>query len=52
MRRKFIRRQLIATQTHESKTTTNHGEIKRWVEERGGRPAYGGASQFFKMVHR
>lgn len=22
-----------------SKTTTNHEEIKRWVEERGGRPA-------------
>ena len=24
---------------HESKTTTNHEEIQRWVEERGGRPA-------------
>src|SRR5687767_7447905 len=23
----------------ESKTTTNHDEIKQWVEERGGRPA-------------
>jgi hypothetical protein len=23
----------------ESKTTTNHDEIRRWVEERGGRPA-------------
>jgi hypothetical protein len=23
----------------ESKTTTDHGEIRRWVEERGGRPA-------------
>ena len=22
-----------------SKTTTNHDEIKRWVEERGGQPA-------------
>lgn len=22
----------------ESKTTTNHDEIRRWVEERGGRP--------------
>jgi hypothetical protein len=22
-----------------AKTTTNHAEIKRWVEERGGRPA-------------
>ena len=23
----------------ESRTTTNHDEIKQWVEERGGRPA-------------
>ena len=23
----------------ESKTTTNHDEIRRWVEDRGGRPA-------------
>jgi Lipocalin / cytosolic fatty-acid binding protein family len=23
----------------ESKTTTNHSEIRRWVEERGGHPA-------------
>ncbi len=23
----------------ESKTTTDHGEIRQWVEERGGRPA-------------
>ena len=23
----------------DSKTTTNHDEIRRWVEERGGRPA-------------
>ena len=23
----------------ESKTTTNHDEIRRWVEQRGGRPA-------------
>ncbi|MCL5783989.1 MAG: hypothetical protein M1142_01375 [Patescibacteria group bacterium] len=23
----------------ESKTTTNHEEIKKWVEQRGGRPA-------------
>jgi len=23
----------------ESKTTTNHDEIRRWVEERGGQPA-------------
>ncbi len=23
----------------ESKTTTDHDEIRRWVEERGGRPA-------------
>jgi len=23
----------------ESKVTTNHGEIQRWVEERGGTPA-------------
>jgi hypothetical protein len=26
-------------ETHESKTTTNHGEIRRWAEERGGKPA-------------
>lgn len=25
--------------SHEAMTTTNHEEIKRWVEERGGRPA-------------
>ena len=24
----------------ESKTTTNHDEIRRWVEQRGGRPAH------------
>jgi hypothetical protein len=24
---------------HESKTTTDHDEIRRWAEERGGRPA-------------
>ena len=24
---------------HEANTTTNHEEIKNWVEERGGRPA-------------
>jgi hypothetical protein len=24
---------------HESKTTTDCGEIRRWAEERGGRPA-------------
>jgi hypothetical protein len=24
---------------HESKTTTNHDEIRRWVEERDGHPA-------------
>lgn len=25
--------------THESKTTTDHDEIRRWAEERGGKPA-------------
>ncbi|MBB4125948.1 hypothetical protein GGR77_001238 [Xanthomonas translucens] len=25
--------------THGSKTTTDHDEIRRWVEARGGRPA-------------
>jgi len=25
--------------SHEAKTTTNHQEIQRWVEERGGNPA-------------
>ena len=24
----------------QSKTTTDHGEIRRWVEERGGSPAH------------
>jgi len=24
----------------EAKTTTDHGEIRRWVESRGGRPAH------------
>jgi len=24
---------------HESKTTTNHKEIRKWAEKRGGRPA-------------
>jgi hypothetical protein len=24
---------------HESKQTTNHDEIRRWVEDRGGKPA-------------
>lgn len=28
-----------AAASHESKTTTNHNEIRRWVEERGGHPA-------------
>lgn len=29
----------MATKSAESKTTTNHDEIRRWVEERGGHPA-------------
>jgi hypothetical protein len=28
-----------AKTSHESNTTTNHDEIRKWVEERGGRPA-------------
>jgi len=28
-----------AKTSHESKTTTDHKEIQRWVEERGGHPA-------------
>ena len=28
-----------AKTSHESKTTTNHEQIKNWVEERGGHPA-------------
>ena len=28
-----------AKTSHESKTTTDHDEIKKWVEDRGGRPA-------------
>jgi hypothetical protein len=29
----------MATEAGESKTTTNHDEIRRWVESRGGHPA-------------
>jgi hypothetical protein len=29
----------MATGTSESKVTTDHEEIRRWVEERGGHPA-------------
>ena len=29
----------MATKSSESKVTTNHDEIRRWVEERGGHPA-------------
>ena len=29
----------MATESADSKVTTNHDEIKRWVEERGGHPA-------------
>ena len=28
-----------AKTSHESKQTTNHDEIRKWVEERGGHPA-------------
>ena len=28
-----------AKTSHESNTTTNHDEIRKWVEERGGQPA-------------
>lgn len=28
-----------AKTSHESLTTTNHDEIRKWVEDRGGRPA-------------
>lgn len=28
-----------AKTSHESNTTTNHDEIRQWVEARGGRPA-------------
>lgn len=28
-----------AATSHESKTTTDHNQIRRWVEERGGHPA-------------
>jgi hypothetical protein len=28
-----------AAASHESKTTTDHNQIRRWVEERGGHPA-------------
>src|SRR5690349_12079837 len=27
------------TSNHEAQVTTDHDEIRRWVEERGGRPA-------------
>ena len=29
----------MATKSSESKVTTNHDEIRQWVEERGGHPA-------------
>jgi len=29
----------MANQSSESKVTTNHDEIRQWVEERGGHPA-------------
>jgi hypothetical protein len=29
----------MAASSAESKTTTNHDEIRKWVEERGGEPA-------------
>jgi hypothetical protein len=29
----------MATKSSESQVTTNHDEIRRWVEERGGHPA-------------
>jgi hypothetical protein len=29
----------MANQSAEAKTTTDHDEIRRWVEERGGHPA-------------
>jgi len=29
----------MATESSESKVTTDHDEIRRWVEERGGHPA-------------
>ena len=45
----------------DSKTTTSHDEIRRWVEERGGRPARaflyheqakGEETRFSKLVSR
>jgi hypothetical protein len=32
----------------ETRTTTDHDEIRSWVEEHGGQPA----SVFFKLVNR
>ena len=29
----------MATESSESKTTTDHEEIRKWVEDRGGHPA-------------
>jgi hypothetical protein len=45
------------TADNESKTTTDHDEIRRWAEERGGKPAKvkvksGDESRFFKLVNR
>jgi hypothetical protein len=34
----------------ESHTTTDHGESRRWAEERGGRPARVKESRFSKLV--
>jgi hypothetical protein len=30
---------MFAMTAHDAKTTTDHGEIRRWVEARGGKPA-------------
>jgi hypothetical protein len=36
----------------ESHTTTDHDEIRSWVEDHDGRPARGQDSTFFKLVNR
>jgi hypothetical protein len=35
----LINNEVMATKTAASKTTTNHDEIMKWAEQRGGKPA-------------
>jgi hypothetical protein len=39
----------MATESSESKVTTDHDEIRRWVEERGGHPAEVKATELLRI---